>query len=156
MSLHWRWRRADKDKDVRTPMLHFSRQMLALAGLYVIGLLVLWGLSIHNLFIDYAGKDSIAMWIVLPMAWTFGYWPMAGSMLMALRVRRLQSTLERVATRAREQGSLAVSDRANLMALLVDLAAGESGLPRFVVRPVVRRIVASSAQSARTPTGLDS
>jgi hypothetical protein len=121
--------------------------MLALAGLYLIGLVILWGLAIHNLFIDYAGREAVALWIVLPLGWTFGFWPMAGSALMALKIWRIQSTLEQVASRARAQGALAEGERAELMSMLVDLAAGESGLPKFVLRPIVRRFCAAAGRS---------
>lgn len=127
-------------------MLRLTRQLLLFASIYAIGLVVLWWGAIHNLFIDYAGKDAIAFWVVMPLAWTLSYWPMVGSLVTALKVRRLHATLEEIVRRARaNDGRLVEADREALLTMLTDLASSESHLPRFIVRPLMRRFLAASA-----------
>ena len=130
-------------------MLRLSRQMFLLASIYAIGLVVTWWLAIHNLFINYAGRDAIAFWVVLPLAWTLSYWPMAGSLLMAIKIWRMQSTLEAMARRARANDDrLEPADRDELIETLTTLAAQESHVPRFLLRPLVRRFLRASRATA--------
>jgi hypothetical protein len=124
-------------------MIRRSAHFALLVVIYIAGIVLSAGLSIWYLVIDYAGRDWIALLLVAPFAWTFSYWPTVGSIMMILKVRRLQGYFEEVAARARaNDGKLGDSDRQDLMDMAVDMAGKETGLPRFITRRIVRRYIA--------------
>ena len=75
-------------------MLRFIGTTVGLTSLYVVGLIAIVAMSIWYLFIDYAGRDWIAFWIVMPFAWALGFWPTVLPVLSAIKVRRLMRTMD--------------------------------------------------------------
>jgi hypothetical protein len=119
-------------------MIRRSAHFGLLVLIYIAGIVLSAGLSIWYLVIDYAGKDWVALLLVMPFAWTFSYWPTVGSIMMILKVRRLQGYFEEIARRARaNDGNLVESDKQDLM----DMA-------RFIARAIVRRYIARMIQQA--------
>jgi hypothetical protein len=130
-------------------MIRRSAHFALLVVIYIAGIVLSAGLSIWYLLIDYAGKDWVALLLVMPFAWTFSYWPAVGSIMMILKVRRLQGHFEEVAGRARaNDGKLVESDTQDLKDMAVEMAAKETGLPRFIARGIVRRYIARMIQQA--------
>jgi hypothetical protein len=130
-------------------MIRRSAHFGLLVLIYIAGIVLSAGLSIWYLLIDYAGKDWVALLLVMPFAWIFSYWPTLGSIMMILKVRRLQGYFEEIARRARaNDGNLVESDKQDLMDMAVEMAAKETGLPRFIARAIVRRYIARMIQQA--------
>lgn len=106
-----------------------------------IGLLY-WSLSGFNAG---APREDWALMIVLPAAWIFSFWPMFGTLVLILRIRATQGLLERIADRLRAEGAANPTDLQALEDLAVRLAARENRLPEFIMRPLVRKMVAQVA-----------
>lgn len=124
---------------------HFGLLVL----IYLLGILITFGVSIWFLFIDYAGKDWLALLIVMPFAWLLSYWPMAGSFLMIIKLRRIQNSLDEIACRARQNsGQLVESDRRELVEVAVEMAVNETGMPRFLARRAIGWLLTRMAPQA--------
>jgi hypothetical protein len=100
--------------------------------LWVLGLLTLVPASVYYL-LYHAPREQYALFIVLPLAWIFGYWGVAGPLIAAVRVRRVFRTLEQV--RTREQ-LVALIREPETREAAIDLIARENGLPRFLAKHV--------------------
>lgn len=120
--------------------------------LYVAGLVVLWGWAIAKVSAGLE-RDDVALVIVLPLAWTFSYFPMLGSLLLAVRMRSIQRVLADMHQRVRAGGRPTAEERKEIEETFTTLAASENGLPEFLVRPVVRRILRVLAAQARDGAG---
>lgn len=113
-----------------------------LVMIYLLGIVITFGLSIWFLFIDYAGKDWVPLLIVMPFGWLLGFWPMAGSILMVFKIRRIQNSLDDMARRARANGgTLVESDRRELSDMAIEVISSETGLPRFLSRKAARYLI---------------
>ena len=75
------------------------RRSARLVGLYLLGILLIGGWSLAHLMGGTATRENLAAILVLPLAWTFGYWPVMGSWVLAWKLWRLQATLETWAER---------------------------------------------------------
>ncbi len=104
--------------------------------------LLYWSLSGFNAG---APREDWALMIVLPAAWIFSFWPLFGTLVLIWRIRAAQGLLERIAERLRAEGTADVTDLRELEDLAVKLAARENRLPEFVMRPLVRKVVARIA-----------
>ena len=111
---------------------------------YLIGAigLLYWSLSGFNAG---APREDWALMIVLPAAWIFSFWPMFGTLVLIWRIRAAQGLLERIAERLRAEGAADATDLQALEDLAVKLAARENRLPEFIMRPLVRKVVARIA-----------
>jgi hypothetical protein len=83
----------------------------------------------------------ILVWGGLTLAWLFVYWPIAMPVYLLLR---LHAIYKLVVANYRETGKIALDaeSRTFLLEELIDLVAGQFGLPGFVAQWVVTRIVA--------------
>lgn len=107
---------------------------------YLLGLAILGVLSYKGLT-DWYSRETMALWIVLPLAWLFSYFPMLGSVLMLLRWRTFMRSLERLEGHLRGKEALPEAELATVETFLVELAATENRLPRCLVRPLVKRLM---------------
>ena len=117
-----------------------GRTLLAVL-LYAAGLVMLVVWSVHG-FVTGAPKEDWALMIVLPMAWAFSYWPMLGSLLMIARIRGLQRTLEGIAAELDAGIDPSPDKMRELEDVFTRLAAEENRLPEFMVRPIIRKVLA--------------
>lgn len=62
--------------------------------IYVIGCLILCGYAAYFLFLKADSAGDYALWIVLPLAWVFCYFPIATPIITALRFKQLFNTLQ--------------------------------------------------------------
>lgn len=116
-------------------------RMLLAVLLYAAGLLMLLVWSVHG-FVTGAPRDDWALMIVLPIAWAFSYWPMLGSLLMIARIRGLQRTLEGIAAELDAGIDPSPDKMRELEDVFTHLAAQENRLPEFMVRPIIRKVLA--------------
>lgn len=116
-----------------------GRSILA-AVVYILGLVGLAGWSIHG-FLTGAPREDWALMIVLPLAWTFSYWPMLGSLIMISRIRGLQRTLEGIGAELEAGVSPSPERLQELEDVGTHLAARENRLPEFILRPIIRRLL---------------
>jgi hypothetical protein len=118
-----------------------SRLNLLAAFVYATGTLLLLYWSVSGFFFG-APRENWPLMIVLPAAWIISFWPIYGSMLVAYKVWTIQDTLQRVGDTIEAAGSADKKDLKELEDLGTRLAAGESGIPEFIVRPMIRRLIA--------------
>ena len=120
---------------------------IGLIVLYIAGLVGLGWWSLTGLF-GGAPKEDWALLIVLPLAWLFSFWPIMGSLLVALRWRSFIRGLEEVDSRLKSGQAVQSETRAELVETLVELAAKENGVPRFIARRFVEKAVEQAATRA--------
>ena len=116
-------------------------RMLLAVLLYAAGLITLLIWSVHG-FVTGAPREDWALMVVLPVAWAFSYWPMLGSLLMILRIRGLQRTLEGIASELDAGIDPSPDKMRELEDVFTHLAAEENRLPEFMVRPIIRKVLA--------------
>jgi hypothetical protein len=116
------------------------RRSAAFVILYLLGLLLVWGWSLSHLFGGTATRDNLALVLVLPLAWTFSYWPMVGSLLAAWKVWRLQKTLETWAER-KAVGLPTELPEQEIEDVLTRLMAEENHIPERWARRLVRKLI---------------
>jgi hypothetical protein len=116
------------------------RRSFRFVALYLLGLLLVWGWSLSHLLGGTATRDNLALVLVLPLAWTFSYWPMLGSLLAAWKIWRLQRTLEAFCER-KALGLPADLPEQEIEDALTHLVAAENGIPERWARRLVRRIL---------------
>jgi hypothetical protein len=117
------------------------RRSAKLVALYLLGLLLIGGWSLGHLLGGTATRENLALVLVLPLAWTFGYWPMMGSLLLAWKLWRLQATLETWLER-KALGLPTDSPEQELEDTLTLLLAHENGIPERWARRLVRKVSA--------------
>jgi hypothetical protein len=110
---------------------------------YVAGLVLIWGWSLSRLYAPVPGQD-LALVLVAPLAWTFGFFPVVGPLVVVLRLRAFGRTLGDVQARVRSGLPPDPAHLAELEDVLTTLAANENGIPEFVARRVVRRVIAAA------------
>jgi len=121
------------------------RRTAALVITYLLGLLLIWGWSLSHLLGGTATRDNLALVLVLPLAWTFGYWPMVGSSLAAWKVWCLQKALETWAGR-RAAGLAADLPEREIEDVLTRLVVDENDIPEKWARRVVRKLMSAARE----------
>lgn len=109
---------------------------LLAVGVWLVGFVTLVPLAAYRLLFV-AGRDEYALLITGILFWIFGYWGVVGPLLATLKLRRLFRAFEAASSRE-ERMLLLTSPEAQEAA--VDAAAADSGLPKFLVRFVWRRL----------------
>jgi hypothetical protein len=92
-----------------------------------------------------APREDWALMIVLPAAWIISFWPMFGTLVMIRKIWSVQGLLERIGERIEADGAADAKDLTELEDIGARLAATESRLPEFIVRPFVRKALARIA-----------
>jgi len=135
--------------------MRMLKQSAALVVLYVAGVVGLGVWSLAHLLGGTVTTQNAAAVIVVPLAWTFGFWPFVGPLLVARRVLRLQKLLEEYGAR-RASGGPTDEPAAELEDTLTLLAAQENHVPerlaRFIVRRVLRRALPEADARADAPS----
>ena len=132
-------------------MLRRTVLALAVYSFGAIGLLY-WSLAGFNAG---APRDDWALMIVLPAAWIISFWPMFGTLVMIQKIWTVQSLIERIGDRIAMEGVADSKDLAELEDIGTSLAARENGLPKFIVRPLVRRALVRIAAGRVAAQGAD-
>jgi len=126
------------------------RRTLYALVIYVFGAVCLLYWSLAG-FSAGAPREAWALMIVLPAAWVFSFWPSFGTLVVIWQVRNAHGLLTRLDREFREEGTVDVSDLAELEVLAIKLVARKNRLPEFIVRPFVRKalgqLAARQAQS---------
>lgn len=122
------------------------RQTLLALAIYLLGAcgLVYW--SVTGLSSG-APREDWALMIVLPMAWLFSYWPMLGSLLTIARIRSIQRTVEGIAAQLDTGLDPSPERLRELEDMGTVLAARENRVPRFLVRPFIRKALNQAARN---------
>ena len=105
------------------------------------GIVLVWGWSLSHLLGGTATTENLALVLVLPLAWTFGYWGVVGPLFVAWRIQRLPGLVESVAERRAAGAPPSPEQAQELEDTLVNLAAEENHLPERLVRPFVRKLL---------------
>jgi len=131
-----------------------ARQFIMAAAIYIVGgiALAIWSLSA---FAGGAPREDWALMIVLPLAWTFSFWPAYGSLTMLYRARAAEGTLRRVVEQLRSSTTPDSADVAELEDYATQLIARENRLPAFIVRPLVRKGLARAIARGMARSGQD-
>lgn len=116
-----------------------GRSVLAFL-VYVLGLAALFIWSAYG-FLTGAPREDWALMIVLPLAWAFSYWPMLGTLIMVVRIRGLQRTIEGIGSELEAGIDPSPDKLLELEEVGTKLAARENHLPEFIVRPIVRKVL---------------
>jgi hypothetical protein len=119
-------------------------------AIYGIGIVLVWGWSLSHLLGGTATRENLALVLVLPLAWTFSYWPMVGSALLAWRVHRLSGVLQNWAQR-RALGLPADAPAQELEDTLTLMLVHENPIPERWARRLVRRALGALAQRTGSP-----
>lgn len=120
-----------------------SRTLLAFV-VYVFGAvgLLYWSVAGFNAG---APREDWALMIVLPAAWIISFWPMFGTLMMIWKIRTIWGLLERTGERIETVGAVDAKNLRELEEIGTRLVAKENGLPRFIIRPLVRKALAMAA-----------
>ena len=102
--------------------------------LWVIGLVTLVPYGIYYLLFA-ASRDQYALLITSILFWIFGYWGVAGPLLMALKVRSVFRAIESAGSKDELERALQSPDTKDIA---IDLIARENHIPRFVAARVYR------------------
>lgn len=119
------------------------RRSAKLFACYLLGIGLVGSWSLGHVLGGTVTSENAAGVIVFPLAWIFGFWPAVMPLLLALRIWRLQSTLERYCER-RAAGLSTAEPEQDLEDTITQLAMQENGVPERFVRPFVRRFLRSS------------
>lgn len=122
-----------------------SRSNLLAAFVYAAGALILLYWSVSG-FILGAPRENWALMIVLPAAWIISFWPVYGSLLIAYKLWSVQDTLERIGETIKASGQAEGRDLKELENIGAKLASDDTGIPEFILRPVIRRLLARAAR----------
>jgi hypothetical protein len=124
------------------------KRSAALLALYLVGLLAVWAWALSHWLSGTVGRENAALVIVLPFAWTLGFWPTVAPLLVAWKVWSLQALLEEHC----ERRALGLPSDAPLQEIedtFTRLVAQENHVPerwaRRVVRLLMRRAQAQPA-----------
>ena len=83
----------------------------------------------------------MAFWIILPLAWTFGYFPILGPILLAVKTRGVMRTLDTIGARVRSGANPTAEQKKEMEDYLTTLAAQENGIPEFLARKLIRKLL---------------
>jgi hypothetical protein len=117
-------------------------------AIYGVGLVLIWGWAISQALAGTVTRESFALVVVLPLAWTLSFPGFATSLILIQRVRGLRRALEELAARV-QGGAPTEAQERELEATFTALAARENGLPERLVRPFVRRTLHLLVERAR-------
>jgi hypothetical protein len=115
--------------------------------LWVAGLLTVVPYSTYYLLFE-ASRDQYAFLITLVLFWIFGYWSLAGPLLMAVKVRAVFRAIESATSRDNLEAVLKSSDARDVA---IDLIATENRIPRFVARRVVNLLLSRLSNGESAP-----
>jgi hypothetical protein len=121
------------------------RRSARLVVLYLIGIVLVWGWSLAHLLGGTATRDNLALVIVLPLAWTFSYWPMVGSLVLAWKFHRLQFVVQDWAER-RSLGLPTDGPAQDVEDTLTLMLVQEYPLPERWARKLVRRFLLAAQE----------
>jgi hypothetical protein len=113
--------------------------------LWVAVLLTLVPYGAYYLFFE-ASRDQYALLITLILFWIFGYWSLAGPILMAIRARSVFRAIESAGSRGELQEILKSPDAREVA---IDLIATDNHLPRFLATRVYDLLIRRMSRSAR-------
>jgi hypothetical protein len=118
-------------------------------ALWVVGLLTIVPYAAYRLFF-LAERGEYAFLITIGLFWIFGYWSLVGPLVAACQVRRI-ARLIRAAKSADELRTLLAD--AGMQDQLLEWAARESNVPKFVLRFLWRRVggLLTNAPSSTAP-----
>ena len=116
----------------------FARAIL----LWVAGLITFVPYGVYYLLFE-ATRDRYALLITSILFWIFGYWAVAGPLLMLTNVRRMFRALESAGTRGQLEEVLKSPDAKDVA---IDLIAAENHIPRYLASRVYRLLIGRLAR----------
>lgn len=87
--------------------------------------------------------------VILAVGWVFGYWGILGAFAFRRRWRAMENILRRVGERVQADADPSPEDVEEIVAVVTEMAAEENGIPRFMLRPIVRKVAARLIEQAR-------
>lgn len=102
--------------------------------LWVVGLVTFVPYGTYYLFLE-APRDQYAVLIAAILFWIFGYWGVAGPLLMLVKVRRVFHAIESAGSNDQLQRALTSPDARDVA---IDIIATENHIPRFLASRVYR------------------
>ena len=112
--------------------------LLKVILLWVVGLVTFVPYGIYSLLFA-ASRDRYALLITSILFWVFGYWGVAGPLLMTLKVRSVFRAIESAGSKGELEKALQSPDTKDIA---IDLIARENHIPRFVAARVYRVLTA--------------
>ena len=104
--------------------------------LWVVGLVTFVPYGIYHLLFA-ASRDQYALLITSILFWIFGYWGVAGPLLMLLKVRAVFRAIESAGSKEELVRVLHSPDAKDVA---IDFIAKENHIPRFVAARVYRAL----------------
>ena len=124
--------------------------MLLWAGvLWMAGLLTAVPYATYYL-LYYAPREEYALLITFVLFWSFGYWGVAGPLIMAVKVRRVFRRLETAQNAASLAASLRDKETEDVM---IDFIASENKIPRFIAARLYRLLISGLSRTPDSPSG---
>ena len=115
-----------------------QEMLLKVILLWVVGLVTFVPYGIYSLLFA-ASRDQYALLITSILFWVFGYWGVAGPLLMTLKVRSVFRAIESAGSKGELEKALQSPDTKDIA---IDLIARENHIPRFVAARVYRVLTA--------------
>jgi hypothetical protein len=100
--------------------------------LWVVGLFTFVPYGTYYLFFE-APRDQYGLLITSILFWIFGYWSLAGPLIMAVKVRRVFRAIESAGSREQLERALKSPEARDVA---IDLIATENHIPRFLASRV--------------------
>jgi hypothetical protein len=116
---------------------HNIHAMIAATLIWIAGLLVAVPYAAWHLLFD-APREQYALLITFILFWIFGYWGIAGPIVMIVKVRSLWRRLEQAANQDDRRRLLLGPESQDVA---IDLIASETRLPKFLARRVYASVV---------------
>lgn len=112
--------------------------------LWIVGLLTFVPYGTYYLFYA-APRDQYALLITSILFWIFGYWGVAGPLLMTLKIRSVFRAIESAGSKGELERTLQSPDA---KAVAIDLIATENHIPRFLAARVYQLLIRRMLQRA--------
>ena len=117
--------------------------------LWIAGLLTAVPYATYYL-LYHAPREEYALLITFVLFWIFGYWSIAGPLIMIVKVGRVFRRLEAAQNAASLAASLRDKETADVM---IDFIASENKIPRFIAARLYRLLVSRLSRSQGSPSG---
>ena len=118
-----------------------------LVALYLAGIVLVGGWSLHHVLGGSATSENLAQVIVFPLAWIFGFWPTVGPLFVAYKIWRLQHVLQELADR-KAAGVTTEAQEQELEDTFTLMVVEENPIPERFARKLVRRALAAAKRRA--------
>ncbi len=106
-------------------------------ALWIVGLVTIIPFCVYRLF-WVAEPVEYPFLIVVPLVWVFGFWPVAGPLVLVWRIGGFMKRIQK----AQNIGDLKEAyEKHDGRDLVIEVVARESGIPRFIAEKIYDKVV---------------